>query len=113
MTILSLLIRKYISSYLELLKIVYGVDRNIQAISDNFNILPITYAALLGNKNIVTEFLKRNTILTSGKKIPKAAKIKFQPMLKNLINLVTDLDENDDLRKLSIFKDQVERDFKL
>ena len=101
------------SNNLDLLKLVYGVDRNTQNIADNFNILPITYAALLGNKDIAMEFLRRNTIITSGKPISKSAKEKFQPMLKNLDKLTSNLNENDDFRKLDILKDQVKRDLKL
>jgi ankyrin repeat protein len=101
------------SNNLDLLKLVYGVDINIQNISDKFNILPITYAALLGNKDIAMEFLRRNTIITSGKNIPKIAKENFQPMLKNLDKLTINLAPHDNLRKLEILKEQVLKDFSI
>ncbi|MEA2019159.1 MAG: ankyrin repeat domain-containing protein [Campylobacterota bacterium] len=99
------------SGNLELLKLVYGVDRNIQNIPDNYNILPITYAALLGNKNIVEEFLRRDTIVTSGKPIPKAVQEKFKPMLKNLPKLWDGIEDKNYLRKLKILAQQVTKDF--
>jgi len=99
------------SGNLELLKLVYGVDRNIQDISDNYNILPITYAALLGNKDIVEEFLRRDTNVTSGKAIPKAVQEKFKPMLKNLPKLWDGIEDKNYLRKLKILVQQVTKDF--
>ena len=101
------------SNNIELLKLVYGVQRNIQNIADNFNILPITYAALLGYKDMVMEFLRRDTVITSGKEISKKNKEKFQPMLKNIDNLTLDIEDKNDLRKLEIFKSQVLKDLKL
>ncbi|MEA3499327.1 MAG: ankyrin repeat domain-containing protein [Campylobacterota bacterium] len=98
---------------IELLKLVYGVEKNIQNISDDFNILPITYAALLGNRSMVTEFLRRSTIITSDKKILKGAREKFQPMLKNLNKLTDGIENKDDLRKLEIFKEQIIKDLTL
>ncbi len=101
------------SNNIELLKLVYGVERNIQNIPDSFNILPITYAALLGNKDMVMEFLRRDTIITSGKEISKKTKEKFKPMLKNIDNLTANIEDKNDLRKLEIFKDQVLKDFSM
>ncbi|MEA3553560.1 MAG: ankyrin repeat domain-containing protein [Campylobacterota bacterium] len=98
------------SNNVELLKLVYGVQRNIQNIADNFNILPITYAALLGYKDIIIEFLRRDTVITSGKEISKKTKEKFQPMLKNIDNLTDNIEDKNDLRKLEIFKAQVIKD---
>jgi len=98
---------------IDLLKLVYGVERNTQNIADNFNILPITYAALLGNKEIVIEFLRRDIVITSKKEISKAAKIKFQPLLKNLTKLTIDVEDKDNLRKIGILQEQVRKDFSL
>jgi len=101
------------SNNIELLKLVYGVQRNIQNIADNFNILPITYAALLGYKDMIIEFLRRDTVITSGKEISKKTKEKFQPMLKNIDNLTDNIEDKNDLRKLEIFKEQVLKDLSL
>ncbi len=98
------------SNNIELLKLVYGVERNIQNIADNFNILPITYAALLGYRDIILEFLRRDTIITSGKEISLKTKEKFQPMLKNIEKLTNNIEDKNELRKLVIFKEQVLKD---
>ena len=101
------------SNNIDLLKLVYGVERNTQNIADNFNILPITYAALLGNKDIVIEFLRRDIVITSRKDIVKAAKEKFQPLLKNLDKLTVDVEDKDFLRKIGILQEQVRKDLTL
>lgn len=103
------------SDNLELLKLVYGVERNIQNIADKYNILPITYAALFGKFEIVNEFLRKDAVITSGFPIPKNIKEKFIPMVKNLDNLIKNIDPEDKdlLRKFGILKEQIEKDFKL
>ena len=98
---------------IELLKLVYGVERNIQNIADNFNILPITYAALLGYKDMILEFLRKDANITSGKEISKKTKEEFQPMLKNINKLTENIEDKNDLRKLEIFKDQIIKDLSL
>ncbi len=99
------------SDNLDLLNLVYGVGRNIQNIPDNYNMLPITYAGLLGNKNIVMEFLRRDAIIRSGKAIPSKIKEKFKPLLKNLDKLTDEVENKDYLRKLNIFISQTKEDF--
>ena len=98
---------------IDLLKLVYGVERNTQNIADNFNILPITYAALLGNKEIVIEFLRRDIVITGRKEIVKTAKEKFQYLLKNLDKLTVDVEDKDNLRKIGIVQEQVRKDLAL
>ncbi len=103
------------SNNVELLKLVYGVERNIQNIPDNYNILPITYAALFGKFEIVNEFLRKDAIITSGLTIPKAVKEKFKPLVANLGKLIEKIDPEDKdlIRKFGILKEQIEKDFKL
>jgi ankyrin repeat protein len=103
------------SNNIELLKLVYGVERNIQNIPDNYNILPITYAALFGKFEIVNEFLRKDAIITSGLAITKAIKEKFRPLVTNLNNLIEKIDPEDKdlIRKFGILKEQIEKDFKL
>lgn len=96
----------------ELMKLVYGVDRNIQDIPDKHNILPITYAALLGHQDMVIEFLRRNVNVTSGKAIPLEVKKKFRPMLKNIVKLHRDVESPDLLKRIEILQRQVIEDFK-
>ncbi|MEA3383992.1 MAG: ankyrin repeat domain-containing protein [Campylobacterota bacterium] len=91
---------------IDLLNLVYGVGRDIQNIADNYNILPITYSAILGNKKMVMEFLRRDAIIRSGKPITSKAKEKFKPMLKNIEKLTDNVEDEDVLRKLNIFIEQ-------
>lgn len=99
------------SNNIELLGLVYGVERNIQNISDKLNILPITYAAIMGNIDMVREFLRRDAIIKSNKPIHKSAKTKFQPMLKNLDKLCEGINDKDFIRKINILKEQILVDF--
>ena len=100
------------SNNVELLGLVYGVQRNIQNIPDNFNILPITYAAILGKSEMVNEFLRRDAIICSGLPISKETKKKFQPtLLKNLRKLKEDEDDKSMLRKIDILIEQTLKDF--
>ncbi|MEA3383831.1 MAG: ankyrin repeat domain-containing protein [Campylobacterota bacterium] len=98
------------SGNLELLKLVYGIGKDIQNIPDKFNVLPITYAALFGNQEIVLEFLKKEVLLKSNKPIHSVAKQKFKPLLKNLSKLTNGIEDADILRKVRILQDQVLRD---
>mgnify|MGYP005992384991 FL=1 len=95
---------------LKLIEIIYGVERNIQNIPDNYGILPITYAALLGNTEIVTEFLNRGSNIKSGK-IPKLIINNFHPMLKNLDQLIDEYTPKDHIKKFEILIDTIKKDF--
>lgn len=100
-----------ISNNVELFNLVYGVERNIQNVPDNFNILPITYAALMNRQEIVIELLKRDTIINSGKPIPEEIKVKYRPILKNLDNLAQGVEDPILLRQIEILKQQTINDF--
>lgn len=99
------------SNNIDLLNLIYGVERNIQNIPDQFGLLPITYAALLGNKTMVKEFLRRDALIKSSKKLHSAVISKFQPMLKNLNKLVEEESNKECLRKLVILTEQTKKDF--
>ena len=99
---------------IEIVKMIYLKDIEVVNISDNYGILPITYAALMGYFNIVEYVLSHNNIhIKSGKVIPLAVKQKFTPMLKNLDNLKTKTVDTDMIRKITILTDQVKSDFSL
>jgi len=95
---------------LELLKLIYSMEESILNVADKLNILPITYAALFGNKEIVLELLKKDAFVTTDKDIPDSVKKKFKPLLKNLKVLVVDVKDKDILNKLKILLSQVVRD---
>lgn len=98
------------SNNVELFSLVYGVQRDIQHIPDDYNMLPITYAALLGRKEIVIELLRRDTKINSAKPIPQGVKKKFQPMLKSLSKLQEGIEDPILLRQIQILCDQVRKD---
>jgi ankyrin repeat protein len=95
---------------LELLKLIYSMEESILNVPDKLNILPITYAALFGNKEIVLELLKKDALVTTEKDIPDSVKKRFKPLLKNLKVLVVDVEDKDILNKLKILLSQVVRD---
>ncbi len=101
-----------ISGNIELLNLVYGVERNIQNIPDAFNILPIVYSALFGNLDMVKEFLRRASIVKSNKPIHKVAKAKFKPLLGNLDTLIEKCKDPNFIKKVEILAEQIKIDFK-
>ena len=101
------------SNNLDLLKLLYGVERNIHNTADSYNILPITYAALFGFQDIVIEFLRKDAVITSGKPIVITAKNKFQHLLENVDNLTSDISDIDVLKNLKTFQEQVRIDISL
>lgn len=80
-------------------------------ITDMYGILPITYAALLGNRELVLFFLGIGSNLSGSIKIAPQAIKKFSPMLKNLDKLLVDLKDSNDISKLKKVIEQVKRDF--
>lgn len=101
-----------LSDNYELFDIVFNVEKNIQNIADNYNVLPITYAALLGRKEIVWKLLKKDTIVNSGKPIALEIRKKLKPMLKNLSKLKEGVDDDPILMQhLTILAKQIVKDF--
>ncbi|MEA3352545.1 MAG: ankyrin repeat domain-containing protein [Campylobacterota bacterium] len=98
------------SNNLELLRLIFGIDREVQNIPDSLNVLPVTYAALFGNKQMVIEFLKRDSIIKSPKAIHILAKKKFKPLLKNITKLTEGIDDVDLLKKIKTLQEQVVKD---
>jgi ankyrin repeat protein len=98
------------SNNFELFNLVYGVQRDIHHIADNYNILPITYAAVLGRKEIVIALLKRDSKINSGKPIPVAVRKKFSSMMSNLDKLHLNIEDPIVLRQITILCEQVRKD---
>ena len=96
---------------LQLVNLIYGVGKNIQNIADNYNILPITYAALFGNKEMVSIFLKKESQITTGLKIPKIVIKNFKPMFNNLDTLTQKCRDPDLLSKIRILVKTIKQDF--
>ena len=94
-----------------IIKKIYEIDSSIINIVDNYSILPITYAALLGNQELVLLFLELNSNTHISKKIPNNALKKFKPMLKNLSTLEVGLENSPYLSKIKDFIRQIKLDF--
>ena len=101
------------SNNIKLLNLIHSISSDIQNIPDNYNMLPITYSALFGHKEMVKEFLKKDAIVRNSQPIPKFLKEKFQPLLKNLSKLTLDCNNKDELVKIEVLKSEVERSLAL
>jgi len=95
------------------MKRIHLINRKIVNIPDDYGILPITYAALLGNQDLVLLFISFGANIKSGMNISPAAIKKFSPMLKNLDKLNDDISDKITMQKMNIVIDQVKRDFNL
>ena len=87
------------------------ISPNIINQPDGYGILPITYAALLGNQKLVLTFLNLKSNIHGSKKIAKQAINQFSPMLKNLPKLLENIDNQTDLDHLQTITDQIKKDF--
>jgi ankyrin repeat protein len=99
---------------IDIVKMIYLKDNDVVNIYDNYGLLPITYAAVMGYSEIVNYILTNANIhIKSGRIIPIAVKKKFLNMLDNLDNLKEKATDEDMLRKITILTDQVKSDLKL
>lgn len=97
----------------KILSKIATINRDILNIPDNYGILPITYAAILGSKNLVLLFVRLGSNIKSGVAVHPNAIEKFKPMLKNLSKLKNGIEDEYILQKFDIVIDQVKRDFKV
>ena len=93
------------------IKRIYSVAPTAFNIEDKYGVLPISYAALLGNKDLVLLFIELGSNIGGSKEISSQAIKKFSPMLKNLSKLKIDVEDKSLLHKLDTVIDQVQRDF--
>ena len=95
----------------DVIKRVYSIAPATINIYDSYGVLPIAYAALLGNKDLVLLFLELGSNIGGASKIAPQAIKKFTPMLKNLEKLTVDIDDPSILQKIETVIEQVKRDF--
>lgn len=81
--------------------------------TDEYEMLPITYAALLGHQKLVILFLAMGSKIRGAKELPANALKKFSPMLRNLRKLKVDIKDKELIKKIDILIEQIIRDFKL
>lgn len=97
----------------KILSKIATINRDILNIPDNYGILPITYAAILGNQHLVLLFIRLGSNIKSGIVIDKNVINKFKPMLKNIDKLKDGIEDVNTIKKINIVIDQVKRDFKI
>lgn len=94
------------------IKRIHEKNSKVVNIPDCYGILPMTYAALLGNQTLVLLLLELNANIKSGLKISENAIKEFRPMLKNLDKLKMNINNSNILVNIDKVIDQVKRDFK-
>jgi ankyrin repeat protein len=88
-------------------------DKKLKNTPDIYNILPVHYAALLGNQSLCLLFLSMGSNTTSNNPIRPEAIKKFHPMLKNLPKLQKDLEDKILLAQIHALIVQMENEFKI
>ncbi len=94
-----------------IIRIINHIDIRIKNIPDNYGILPIVYAALLGNQELVLMFIDIKAKPTLDKWIAKSAIEKFKPMLANLDKLTHGLKDTGSLIQINNVVNQIRKDF--
>jgi ankyrin repeat protein len=93
---------------------IHLINSEIINIYDIYGLLPISYAALLGNQQLVLLFLELGSNIKGGNTISPQAIAKFSPMVKNLIKLKIDLDSTNPIsNKIDMVINQIKKDFGL
>lgn len=93
------------------IKSINHINSDIKNETDNYGILPIVYAALLGNKKLVLLLLSLNSNMQNSKVFSKVAISKFGPMVKNLDKLYVDVNDENIINKIDILVKQIKTDF--
>ena len=94
-------------------KLLTNLDKDTMKIADNYGLLPLDYAALLGSQEMLLFFLRNGSVVRSKDRITDQAIKKFLPMLKNLKDLKEGLDNPDMIRNVNIVIRQIMKDFKI
>lgn len=95
----------------EIIKLVHKVSPKTINAEDSYNITAIYYAALLGNKKLVSLFFNLGATITNSGPIDKRAIKKFKPMLKNLEKLQENVNDEVELNKYKTIANMIEKKF--
>lgn len=93
------------------IRIINHIDPKIKELPDNYGILPMVYAALLGNQKLVLMFIDIKAKPSLDKWIAKAAIEKFKPMLANLDKLTLGLKDPTSVIQINSVINQIKKDF--
>jgi len=95
-----------------IIKMLYHLKNDIHNIPDIYGILPIVYAALLGNQKLILLFIHLNSSIKTQRDISQGAVKKFKPMLKNLEKLYMNIEDKNTVIKIDRLVEQIKMDFK-
>jgi len=95
----------------EVIRIVGKLSPKTLNMVDKYGIPPVYYAALLGSKTLVLQFIDLGVNVTINGKINLKAIKKFSPMLKNIYTLKADTKDLSILQKFDNLIEQVEVKF--
>ncbi len=87
-------------------------DKELKNTPDIYNIIPLFYAALLGNQSLSILFLQLGSNISSNRPIAKKAIKKFHPMLKNLPKLQIGLEDEVLIEQIDALILQIQKEFK-
>lgn len=94
-------------------KVINFIDPSVKDIIDNYGMLPITYAAVLGNKELVQAFISiKAKVVTEQTIIPEAIK-KFTPLLTNLKKLTFALRDQNERTQVNLLIENIKKDFRV
>lgn len=93
-------------------KIINMIDSKIKDMPDNYGLLPIVYAALLGNQKLVLTFISLKAKVTTDLTISQGAIKKFTPMLANLDKLTINLKDQLQRRQMDEVIEKIKQEFK-
>ncbi len=99
------------SNNIEVIKLINNIDNEIKNIPDHYGILPVIYAALIGNKNVLLYLIDIKSKVKTNRPISQAAIKKFTPLLKNIDKLLSqavNLYEENTINNINL---QLRRDF--
>lgn len=99
------------SGRVDVLKMINHIDPDIKNVSDHYGILPVIYASLIGNKEVLLSLIKLKTQVKTKKPISQAAIRKFSPLLKNIEKLIEDSINESEKRVMIGISKQLEIDF--
>jgi len=96
-----------------IIKKIVQISPSTLNVTDNYGLLPITYASLLGNQELVLLFLELGSNIRGNKEITPSAIRKFSPMLKNLKKIKLNIIDSERIKKIDTLIEQIARDFKV
>lgn len=96
---------------IDIVKIINFINPDVKNTPDNYGILPIAYAALLGNQELVFTLIELKSKSTTELCIAPAAIKKFNPLLKNLEKLTQNVFDPIKIEQINKVISDIKADF--